>query len=180
MNTLDTIFSRKSVRSYTGEQITPEELEVILKSACAAPIGLAKYENMHLTVIQKPELLDKIDAAAAALFNNPDIHPLYKAPTLILVSSRTPDPGNKTMENVVFSNAAIVVHNMALAATELGLGACHIWGAIAVFSKNPDLTAELNLPENFIPCCAVSLGKTNETYSVREISLNRITKNEIL
>ncbi len=177
MNTFDTLFSRKSVRSYTGEQITAEELEVILKSAYAAPIGMGKYEDMHLTIIQSPELLDKIDAAAAAMFNNPNAHPLYNAPTLILVSSKTPAPA---MENIAFSNAAIVAHNMVLAATELGLGACYIWGATGALSKKPDLVAELNLPENFIPCCAVSLGKTDETYSVREIPLNRITKNAIL
>ncbi|NMD37582.1 MAG: nitroreductase [Christensenellaceae bacterium] len=180
MNTLDTLFSRKSVRSYTGEQITAEELEVMLKSANAAPIGMGRYENIHITIIQNPDLLYKIDAAAAAMFNNPNIHPLYKAPTLILVSSKRPDPNNKSMENIAFSNAAIVAHNMVLAATELDLGACYIWGATAAISKKSDLIAELNLPENFIPCCAVALGKTDEKYSVREIPLNRITKNEIL
>lgn len=177
MNTLDTLLSRKSIRSYTGEQISAEELEVILKSANAAPIGMGKYEDMHLTVIQNPELLNKIDAAAAAMFGDPSRHPLYGAPTLILVSSRKPAPGR---ENIAYSNAAIVVHNMALAATELGLGACHIWGAVAAISKNPDLVAELKLPENFGPCCAVSLGKTDMTYSVREIPLDRISRNEIL
>lgn len=180
LNTLDTLFSRKSVRSYTGEQITADELEVILKSACAAPVGLGKYEDVHLTVIQNPELLDKIDAAGAAVLNKPASQSLYKAPTLILVSSKRPDPENNVMVNLAHSNAAIVVHNMVLAATDLGLGACHIWGATAAVSMNPDLIAELNLPEDFIPCCAVSLGKTDESYSIREIPLDRITKNVIL
>lgn len=180
MSIFDTLFSRKSVRSYTGEQITAEELEVILKSANAAPIGMGKYEDMHLTVIQNPEMLNKIDVAAAEMFGDPNRHPLYNAPTLILVSSRTSDPENKSLGNIPYSNAAIVVHNMVLAATELGLGACHIWGAIAAISKKHDIIEELNLPENFVPCCAVSLGKTDVIYSVRDIPLNRITKNEIL
>lgn len=180
MNTLDALFSRKSVRSYTGEQITAEELEVILKSAYAAPIGMGKYEDMHLTVIQNPKLLDRIDAAAAAMFGDRSRHPLYNAPTLIVVSSRAPEAGNIMMENLAFSNAAIVVHNMALAATEMGLGACYIWGATAAVLQNQDLIAELNLPEKFVPCCAVSLGKTDEVYSVREIPADRITKNVIL
>lgn len=180
MNTFDTLFSRKSVRSYTGEQITTEELEAILKSANAAPIGMGKYEDMHLTVIQNPEMLKKIDVATAEMFGDPNRRPLYNAPTLILVSSRTSDPEHKSLGNIPFSNAAIVVHNMVLAAVELGIGACYIWGAVAAVSKKQDIIEALNLPENFVPCCAVSLGKTDETYSVRDIPLNRITRNEIL
>lgn len=49
MNTLETICARKSIRSYTGEQITEEQLNHILKAADAAPIGMGQYENMHLT-----------------------------------------------------------------------------------------------------------------------------------
>lgn len=180
MNTLDTLYSRKSIRSYTGEQITAEELEVILKSACAAPVGMGKYEDVHLTVIQNPELLGKIDAAGAAMFNKPDSHPLYQVPTLILVSSKAPYPTKKITENLAYSNAAIVVHSMVLAATELGLGACYIWGATSALSMDPELVAELNLPEGFILCGAAGIGKSTEAYSIREIPLDRIAKNVIL
>lgn len=177
MNTLDTLFSRKSIKSYTGEQITKEELDIILKAANASPVGMGRYEDVHLTVIQNPELLSKIDAAGAAMFNKPDLHPLYNAPTLVLVSSKAP---TEMMKNVAYSNAAIIVHNMVLAAMELNVGACYIWGAVRALSMNSELVAELNLPEGFIPCCAVSLGRSNETYAMREIPTDRISKNEIL
>lgn len=51
MNTMETICSRKSVRTYTGEQITEEQLNTILKAANAAPVGMGQYEGVHLTVI---------------------------------------------------------------------------------------------------------------------------------
>lgn len=172
MNTMETICSRKSVRSYTGENITKEELDVILKAANASPVGMGQYDSLHLTVITKKELLDKIEASAATMFRKPDMHPLYNAPTLILVSAKKPAP---MMENVSFSNAAIMVHNMALAATELGIGSCYIWGAIAALSRNAEILNELALPEDFIPCCAISLGKTDCTYELREIPMNRIS-----
>ena len=177
MNTLETIYARKSIRSYTGEQITEEQLNHILKAANAAPIGMGQYENMHLTVITNSELLDKIDTAGAAMLGKPDTHSLYGAPMLILVSAKKPPI--KMMENTIFSNAAIIVQNMALAATELGIGACHIWGAIAALSNTPDILQEVNLPENFIPCCAIALGKTEYQYEVREIPADRITRNII-
>ena len=77
MNTMETICSRKTIRSYTGENITADELNVILKAANASPVGMGQYDSMHLTVITNEELMNKIDAAGAALFGQPDMHPLY-------------------------------------------------------------------------------------------------------
>lgn len=173
MNTLEAICSRKSIRSYTGESITNEELNTILKAANASPVGMGQFESLHLTVITNNELLGKIEATTAAMFGKPDMHPLYGAPTLILVSSKKPAP---MMENVAYSNGAIMVHNMALAATELGIGSCYIWGATAALSRNAEILAKLNLPEDFIPCCAIALGKTDCTYALRDIPDNKIAK----
>ena len=168
---METICSRKSIRSYTGENITAEELEVILKAANASPVGMGQFDSLHLTVITNKELLAKIEASAAAMFGKPDMHPLYGAPTLILVSSRNPAP---MMENVAYSNAAIMAHNMALAATELGVGTCYIWGATAAMGRNPEVLTELKLPEGFMPCCAMCFGKTDVAYDCREIPENKI------
>lgn len=176
MNTFETICSRKSVRSYTGENITSEELEKILLAANAAPIGMGKYNDMHLTIVSNPELLKKIDIAGATMFGKPNMHPLYGVPTLVIVSTKEP---NKMMGNVAYSNAAIVAHNMALEATELGVGACYIWGAIAALFTNSELMQELSLPEGFIPCCAIGLGKTDYKYELRDIPADRISKNTI-
>lgn len=175
MNTIDTICRRKTVRSYTGENITKEELDIIIKVANASPVGMGQYDSLHLTIITNAELLKEIDAVGAAMFGKPDMHPLYGVPTLILVSSRQPAP---MMENVAYSNAAIMAHNMALAATELGVGSVYIWGAAAALSRNDNILKKLDLPEDFIPCCAIGLGKTDFTYDEKEILLDRIaTKN---
>ena len=176
MTMIETICSRKSVRSYTGENITAEELEVILKAANASPVGMGQFDSLHLTIITNKELLAKIEASAAAMFGKPDMHPLYGAPMLILVSSKKPAP---MMENVAYSNAAIMAHNMALAATELGVGTCYIWGATAAMSRNPEVLAELKLPEGFVPCCAMCFGKTDVAYECREIPENKIGRTVI-
>lgn len=176
MTAMEAVFKRKSVRSYTGEKVSDDELALILKAANASPVGMGQFDSLHLTVIHNPEVLAEIEAAAAMMFGKPDMHPLYGAPTLILVSSRKPAP---MMENVAFSNAAIMVHNMVLAAVELGVGACYIWGATAAMTRIPELLAKLNLPEGFIPCCAVSIGKTECNYDNREIPEDRISKTTI-
>ena len=82
------------------------------------------------------------------------------------------------MENVMYSNAAIMSHNISLAATHQNIGSCYIWGATAAISKSNEILKELNLPKNFVPCCAVCLGKTEEEFTEKEIP-NRIAKNYI-
>lgn len=171
MDTLETICNRKSVRTYTGEPVSEEELDKILLAGQAAPVGMGRYADMHLTVIKDRELLEKIEKSAAKMFNRPGMHPLYGAPTLILVSAKAPSAGQ---ENVTYSNAAIIAHNMILEATELGVGAVHIWGATAALAADSALVAELGIPEGFVPCCAAAVGKTAAKYSMRNIPQNRI------
>ncbi len=171
MNTLEALYSRKSIRNFNGESITKAELQEILKAAYAAPVGRGMYDSLSLTVISNKEFLDKWEKHMATVTGNPDIRPFYGAQTVILVSSALPSP---QAGNISYSNAAIVVHNMAIAATELGVGACHIWGAVGTLPANQELVKELNLPEGMVPCCAIALGHTDEKYTVRDIQDNRI------
>ena len=177
MNTLEAIASRKSVRSYTGQPVTDEQLAQILQAANAAPIAMGKYEDVHLTVVTDADLLARIDAAAGAMFGDPDRHPLYGAPTLVVVSAPVPD--ELPAANVAFSNAAIVVENMALAATELGVGNCLIWGAIRAVNLDADLVAALELPEGFTPCCALTVGCSDVAFEPREVPADRISRNDL-
>lgn len=171
MNTFENLYSRKSIRNFSGEAITEAELKEILKAAYAAPVGRAMYDTLSLTVVTSKELLGKWEKVMANATGNPDLHPFYGAPTVILVSSVV---GEGPMSNVNYSNAAIIVQNMALAATELGVGACHIWGAVGVLNASPELKNELKVPEGMTPCCAIALGKTDEKYILREVPDERI------
>ncbi len=171
MNTLDAICKRHSVRSYTGEGLSDAEMNAVLKAAQAAPVGNAKYDTVHLTVITNKEMLGKIDKTAAEFFGDPSAHPLYGAPVLILVSSLiTGTPKDKSP----ISNCSCIVENMSLEAVELGLGTVHIWGAVAGLNTKPELVKELNLPEGFSPVCGIALGKTEEKYTERDIPTDRI------
>lgn len=40
MNTKELLFSRKSVRTFTGEPISDEDLSFIIKAAKAAPVAM--------------------------------------------------------------------------------------------------------------------------------------------
>jgi len=163
MNAMENLLARRSIRSYTGKLPTKEQMEIILQAAYAAPIGMGRYDSVRITVVTDSTFLSELESACAAQRGEENYHPLYGAPMLIILSSVF--PGIPT-DNSSYSNTAIISQNIALAATHLGLGACHIWGAIRTLNTQSNLLAKLNLPAGFAPCCAVALGHTQETYSI--------------
>lgn len=162
MELKEALNKRKSIRSYTGETIDEKQLEAILTAAYEAPVGMGKYDSIHLTLITNKDLLNQIDVNAANFFGNPKLHPLYGAPLLIVVSSDGEG-------NVASANVGIIIQNMALAATDEGVGSCDIYGAVAALNENAELLKKLQLPDGFVPFGAIVLGKTNESYSDREV-----------
>lgn len=171
MTAFENLYSRRSIRTYNGENLTDTQLDEILKAAYAAPVGRKRYDTLALTVITNKNFLARWEEATAISFGEPGIHPFYGAPTVILISSVVNEP---PQDNVNYSNAAIIAQNMTLAATELGVGSCLIWGAVRALNENPELISELNIPEGMKPCCAVALGKTDESFEVREVPMDRI------
>lgn len=162
MELKDALNRRKSVRSYTGEPVSEEQLQAILTAAYEAPVGSGKYGSIHLTIVTNKDLLDRIDANAARFFGNPKAHPLYGAPQLIVISSNAEG-------NVASANVGDILENMSLAAVEEGIGSCFIYGATAALTQDPDLVAALGLPEGFKPLGSLALGKTDEAYAPRVI-----------
>ena len=168
---MDNIFLRKSVRSYTGELPTDAQLEQVLRACYAAPVGMGRYDSLHITVVKDSAYLAQLEEEAGRQLGREDYHPLYGAPVLVIFSSVF--PGIPT-DNSSYSNCAILAQNAALAAVSLGLGTCHIWGAIRALNKAPHLLERLHLPEGFAPCCAITLGKTQEIYQPRAVQDGRI------
>ena len=175
MNTLEAIAKRKSTRNYTPEQIPEEALQAILKAGFAAPVAMAKYDSLHITVVQNPELLAKINNATADMMEkifgvrkNTD----FGAKTLLFVSS-VPAAHRAGME---YTNVGIVMENMVLAATALGIDSVILGGAPEVVSNTPELMQELGIPEGYKPLLGCCLGYGAEETPVKEhsISYNRV------
>lgn len=172
METMKTIAMRQSCREYTGEQLTEAELSTVLEAANASPVGMGKFEDMMLTVVQKKDLLEKLDQAGAKFYGNPDMHPLYGAPTVIIASAR--DTGSDR-RMVGFCNAACMVENMALAATDLGLGSVYLLGSIMALGADADLKKDMKIPVDFIPASAIALGATAQPLKERDLTVTKIT-----
>ena len=174
MNALEAITKRVSVRSYKPEQITEEELQTILQAGCAAPIAMAQYETLHITVVQNPQMLKKIyDNATEHVFKVMNVRKNFDfgAPTLILISSAPVlRPGMQ------YTNSGCVIENMAIAATELGIGSVVLAGAPFALAENEALQRELCIPEGFVPVLGIALGYSagEEPAKQHTIAITRI------
>lgn len=171
MDTIKAIANRQSCRAYTGEQITEEELQVLLQAANAAPVSMGRYDVVKISVIQNTEILSKLDSLGAAFFGKPDMHPLYGAPTVILVSGAK----EETTHNLsAYCNASTIIENMALAATELGLGSVYILGSVLALTNSPDSYEEFKVPEGFLPVAALAVGKAAMPLQEKELTVSKI------
>lgn len=165
---LQTIIERRSIRSYKPEQIGEDALQAVLEAGSYA--ANAGEQPWHFTVIQNPQMLDRLMKAAKknalhmeedflrALGQDDGFVCLYGAPTLVIVSA---PEGSVTSE----SDCAAATQNMLVAARAAGLGSCWIFFILLSFYA-PDADAlkeELGIPEGYRPYTSVALGYADET-----------------
>ncbi len=144
---LDNIFSRKSVRSYTDQPVSPEQVETILKAAMAAPSGM-NAQPWRFVVVREQATKDKL----ASGFNKM----IAKAPVVIVVCGKTTNKIGGTNNNWT-ADCAAATENLLLAVEAIGLGA--VWTACYPYDErmNPAIEA-LGLPDNVKPYCIVPVG----------------------
>ena len=174
MNTLEAILKRKSTRSFKPEQISEESLTTIIKAGCAAPIALAKYDSLHITVVQNEKIIEQIFEQAqgkvfAAIGVRKNLN--YGAKTLIVVSSL---PSHRA--GIDCANGGIVIENMVLAATNLGIDSCIMGAPIAALAENTELSRLIGIPDGFTPVLGAVFGYATEEEPAKEhkITVNRV------
>lgn len=70
MDFMEVLKRRRSVRKFRQEKIPPEELQKLLEAARFAPVGSNRRQDIHLTVVQNPEILEKLAEAAVKRAEN--------------------------------------------------------------------------------------------------------------
>lgn len=170
MNTLEAIAARYSCRTYTNEQITEAELHTILSVAGAAPNaaphGTPHFSSMKLTVVQSPEMLKKLDDTM------PGDLPTHGAPTAIIVSA-IPEKGFGN--ELAMCNTGCVMENMAIAAADLGLASCYLFGIVRPIRDDRDLCRTLRIPDEFEPCSILAVGHAASARSPRTLRPDHIS-----
>lgn len=153
METMNAIMKRKSTRFFKSEQIKDEDLKVILEAACHAPVAFGEYVSLHLTAIQNKELLSGLKDIGMDCYADPIRDMYYGAPTVIVISTK-----HGSVPELDMTNAGTIGQNILLAATDLGLGCCYVWGTALACRVEPDFIDDLDLPEGFEPIGSVAIG----------------------
>lgn len=71
---LENIKARRSVRAYTGQQVSEEDLQAVLEAATYAPSGM-HLETWHFTAIQNADKLTELNERIKGSFAKSDEPP---------------------------------------------------------------------------------------------------------
>lgn len=123
---IDSLVSRRSIRSYRPEQIKDEELEAILKAGTYAASGRNRQSAIMIAVqdAQTVALLSKMNAEIMGS----NIDPFYGAPTVIVVLADKTVPTH-------FEDGCLVMGNLMNAAYAVGVDSCWIHRAKEEFES---------------------------------------------
>ena len=163
METREAINKRVSVRKYKEKQINDEQLKMILDAAKKAPVGMGKYDEMQITVIQDKKLLEELNEEFQKSLNNQNKRMFHGAPTGIIVSGK---PTNYC--GMEYDNGACIIENMILMATDLNLGTVYLKGIILFLENNKELLEKLNIKKDFVPLAGMAVGYPEEEITPKE------------
>lgn len=174
MNALEAIAKRRSTRAYKPDQIPEESLQEIVKAGFRAPVASAKYDSLHITVVQNRELLHEIGASVSQLLSKMMRQKMDKdfgAPTMVFVSAQ-----ESTMPTVDYANAGCVLENMVVAATALGIDSVLWAGGCLALQQDDALRQAVGIPEGHAPLLCASFGyaAVRSAPKAHAIAVNRV------
>jgi nitroreductase len=143
------IHSRKSVRNFTGEAVSKNDLESIVRAGMAAPSAVNR-QPWSFVIVTKRELLDEL---AAIL---PYAKMLTKAGAAIIVCAAPNEAFNANKDFAVI-DASLASENILLAVEGLGLGA--VWTAVYPDQDRIKVVSDiLKIPADIIPLNVIPIG----------------------
>lgn len=146
---------RQSVRRYTEEPVSEENIQALIRAAEASPIGKHNYEGYELAVVTDPAILLEIKKEYLAVYGekgHPN-SPFFSAPLLMIILGN-----QKTYDFLEQKDAGIMAENIHLEATALGLGSVIVYNFVKVLGRHPKYAALLGLREDQYPLLGVVVG----------------------
>ena len=144
---LELLMTRRSIRSYTEQDVSEADVEALLRAAMAAP-SAGNGQPWHFVVIRKRGTMEKIMK----------VHPyskmLAQAPVCIAVLA---DVGEERHPGFWVQDCSAATMNLLLAAHAIGLGA--VWlGVHPTADREKAMKTILALPDDVRCLALVALG----------------------
>ena len=177
---LKAITDRYSCRDFTGEPVTKDQSDALVKAALAAPSAVNR-QPWHVIMCTNKALIEEMDDAAmkemAAAEDKSGYNRImerggkvfYNAPCMMVVASDGSDWA--TMD------AGILVENVALAAHALGLGnvICGMARIPLNGPKGEEFQKRLKFPEGYEFGIAILIGKAKSGKEPHELDMTKVT-----
>ena len=165
------ILSRKSVRSFTDQEITEEQMNVMLRAAMAAPSGrdirpwsfvILRDREQYAGIFGDKNFNMRIYMKSAAVVV------ICADTTVVMKARKDPDTSMSIQPNGTWrDDMGACTENFLLAAESLGLGA--VWTACYPYpDRYLPVKKALGLPEEVVPYCVVAVGWPDTQYEPKD------------
>ena len=152
-NMLDMIKKRRSIREYTAQAVTDEQIRQLLEAAMAAPSG-NNVQPWAFVVVRNPDLKRQLAQTHTWSAMAAD------AAVVFVVC------GNERASHHWIADASAATQNLLLAVTALGLGA--VWvGIYPGAVREAHVRRALGIPDEIRVLCLVPVGHPAESKSPR-------------
>lgn len=157
MNTLEAIYSRRSIRAFSAKEVDGKYIEQLIKAAMYAP-SARNTQSWSFIVVNQKERLEQLS----------DIHPYAKmlksASAAILVCGDL-----QLEESLIYQiqNCSAATQNILLAAHEMDLGA--VW--LGIQPREDRIIKMIDffkLPSHIVPITLVAIGHKVESPPIPE------------
>ncbi|MGN1173547.1 MAG: nitroreductase family protein [Muribaculaceae bacterium] len=148
------IINRRSIRKYTDEPISPDDVKLILEAGLMAPTSKSS-RSWQFVVVEDREMLQHLGECKSNYATS-----IARAPLAIVV---TADPAKS---DAWIEDASVAATFMQLQAADLGLGSC--WVEVRDRYRDDGMSAEeyvqasLGIPETMPVVCIISIGHKDE------------------
>ena len=165
---LQNIRTRRSCRAYTAQPVEPEKLKAILEAGTWAASGHG-WQAAKIVVLQDAAEIAELERMNAAVLGNPDSHPFYGAPTVLVVLA-------DAKAGTAVEDGSLVLGNLMNAASALGIGSCWVNRAQEVFAsaEGKALLEKCGVQGDYIGVGNCILGYPAETPAAKPIKENRL------
>lgn len=154
---LETIYQRRSIRSYQEKAVEREKLVELIKLAMAAPSASNSQPLEFIVVTDEAKLSQIREKMRMAKF---------KVPAAILVLGNPQKATNAAGKRFWVQDGSAAIENMLIGAVAMGLGACWV-GIHPMPPFEREIRKVFNLPDHVHPLSFVMIGYPAEQPEAR-------------
>lgn len=148
------IVNRRSIRKYTSESISPEEVRLILEAALLSPTSKSARAWQLIAVEDRDTLMQLAECKAAGAVS------VSRCPLAVVVSV------DSTKSEAWVEDASVAASFMQLQAAALGIGSCwvQVYGRVTADGTPSDQFVQeaLGIPETCSVLCIITFGHPDE------------------